>query len=349
MGWLWLFGPWLGCSTFFGAADGGSEGAPAVTAPSPSPSPSPSPKKHRRARSDDEDIDVIGAFSPAEDPCAASEHPGLYTFDQTVDGQASHALLFVPPGPGPHDLVVILHGGTSTPERILSQTRFVDRATADGFAVLAPSAAVMGDKGAHWNSGKFDGKVHGGRDDVAFLDDITASAKAAVCGKRVLSAGFSSGGQMAHRWGCEGKEPDAVLSAAGELLVDPAGCTPRPVRGYVGTQDKVFDGPPLEGSDQPSAVQTIELWAKLNGCSDAPPVIETSEDAACRKYQGCAHATELCVVDGFPHGWPSPTSRRKPTRCDATADGMRWFEGAVKAPAPAPAAPAKGGKKRGRG
>jgi polyhydroxybutyrate depolymerase len=343
----WVWGAWLGCSTAV-APSPVTEGA---EAPEPRPEPSGRQGRSRRGRggggggNGGPSVDVIGAFTPSDDPCAAFEAPGVYTYDKEYEGKRSHTLLYVPAGPGPHDLVVVLHGGGSSPERILSQTRFVEQATQDGFAVLAPSAGVMGDKGPHWNSGKFDDKLDDlgvvPRDDVAYLDQLTRQARADVCASRVLAAGFSSGGQMVHRWGCEGKEPAAVLSAAGELLVDPGTCASRPVRGYVGTEDKVFDGPPLEGSGQPSAVQTIELWARINGCNNAPPETRQSEDAKCQVWQGCSKSTELCVIEGYPHGWPAPWSR-KPTRCNATLDGMRWFEAAV--PEQLEPEPVEGGK-----
>lgn len=270
----------------------------------------------------------LGEFRRAGDPCAAPAVPGLYHIDTEFEGTTSRALLYVPSTPGPHDLVVLLHAGSATPQKILGQTRFSEQAERDGFVVLAPLAADVDGRGPHWNSGKFSTVVEAEhlRDDVAFLDALTRRVKGEICAQRVLVAGFSSGGQMAHRWGCEGREVDGVLTAAGELLVPASDChTPRAVRGYVGTADKVFDGPPLEGSDQPSAPETIEMWAGINGCNDKPPIETRDAEVTCREWQGCEASTQLCVIEGFPHGWPSPWHRKKPIRANATADGIAWF------------------------
>lgn len=313
-----------------GEADGGGE--PRAEKPRKA---RPDRAAPRRGAEPEEDVRVNGVFAPQADPCARWEKPGVWHYDFPWQGRPTRGVIFVPESAGRRDLVVALHAGDATPGRILQQTRFVEKATQEGFVVLAPSGEDADGRGPRWNSGKFDGmqgqKV---RDDVAYLDALVRKVSAEVCADRVLAAGFSSGGQMVHRWACEGTEADAVLSAAGELLVDPAGCRgPRAVRGYVGTLDKVFDGPALEGSDQPSAPETIELWARINRCDPAAPPIESLEgDARCKRWQGCRASTELCVVQDFPHGWPAPWNTRKPTRCSATDEGWAWFRGPAAAP-----------------
>lgn len=327
------------CLVVVGAlmACGAGEKAPAeVSGAIPAaPEPEPSQPPDEAVTDDNEPTPPspnheLGLFHKAEDPCAANAKPGLYHLETEFNGKTVKSFLYVPAAAGPHDLVVLLHAGSATPQKILAQTRFAEQAEKDGFVVLAPMAGEVADRGAHWNSGKFSTVVDEDqqRDDVAFLDTLTKKVKTEICAKRVLTAGFSSGGQMAHRWGCEGKEVDAVLTAAGELLVDPESCSPRAVRGYVGTEDKVFRGPPLEGSDQPSAVQTIELWAKINRCNDEPPTETKDAEVTCKEWHGCKESTELCVVDGFPHGWPSPWHRKRPIHGNATADGIAWFRSA---------------------
>ncbi|MEQ1502727.1 MAG: hypothetical protein ABMB14_10885 [Myxococcota bacterium] len=344
VGFAVLFGTTVGCSNPLAPGQLPVEAAPASPSPaSPSPAakePKDEERSNRRgAEADDDDpepppaLHVQGAFVPEKNPCKdAASKSGLFHLDTEYEGKTNRSLIYVPSTPGPHDLVVLLHAGSATPAKILGQTRFQELAEREGFVVLAPPAAEMGDHGMHWNSGKFS-QEHVGeeihlRDDVAFLDQLTVKVKKDVCANQVLAAGFSSGGQMVHRWGCEGKEVDAILSAAGELLISPSDCrNPTPVRGYVGTLDKVFSGPPLEGSDQLSAPQTVEAWAKINGCDPSPPAEKVDGDTTCKEWHGCKRSTVLCVVDGFPHGWPAPFSKKKATTGNATSDGMTWFRG----------------------
>jgi len=165
------------------------------------------------------------------------------------------------------------------------------------------------------------------RDDVAYLDELVRYVSGDVCAERVLAAGFSNGGQMAQRWLCQGSEPDGAITAAGTLLVDPGTCkTARPIRGYIGTKDKLYTEPPLEGSSQPNAVESIEAWAKINQCNDAEPKVTKNGDESCKTWKGCTKTTSLCIVDGFPHGWPAPWSSKKKVPTNATASGWEWFE-----------------------
>jgi polyhydroxybutyrate depolymerase len=294
--------------------------------------------QQRRAPADDEedgeeidmpDLHVLGPLPTRDRPCDQPAAAGLYDLKTEFGGKTYTTLVYVPAGSGSHDMIVALHGGRSTPQQILAQTRFTELADHENLVVVAPPAHELADRGARWNTGKFD-EVEGSptdrRDDVAFLDKVTEQVRAQVCGKRVLAAGFSSGGQMVQRWGCESRIPDAMLSAAGTLLVPHSSCRgPKPVLGFIGTLDKGFDEAPVPGTDQPNAQQSLELWAKVNHCSDKAPVETVRGDARCRTWQGCKAPTELCIVDGFPHGWPAPWNRRKPTQINASTEGLAWF------------------------
>jgi poly(3-hydroxybutyrate) depolymerase len=285
----------------------------------------------------------VGAFRPVEDPCAGFGDGGLFTYSLEFDGQRWESMLQVPPGPGPFDLVVILHGGDGDPVKFLAQTRFDEGVEGPLPVVLAPTSAPLGGKGKHWNSGNHPDGERGGRDDVAYLDRLTAAVRADVCAQRVLAAGFSNGGQMAMRWGCQGKEPQATLTAAGRLLVPPASCRPLPTRGYIGTKDPVYDDRPQDGPEQRSVVQSFDAWSQINGCK-GDPAERRVKDARCRGWQGCGEPTELCIITDLHHTWPSPRNRKKPTETDTTVDGLAWFREVV----PEPKEGAGGGRERPR-
>ena len=69
-----------------------------------------------------------------------------------------------------------------------------------------------------------------------------------------------------------------------------------------------------------------DLWATINGCSDAPPTVVPGRDKTCTTWQGCEAPTELCVVHGMPHAWPAPWGQ-KAAPVDATTEGWAWFLG----------------------
>jgi len=260
--------------------------------------------------------------APADGSCLG---PGRYEVRHPGDRVPS---VLVVEGARAKTLVVALHGGGGNARKILRQTRLDGLAKQQGgVAVLVPHAADMAGHGPHWNTGKFTDILPPGtgRDDVAYLDGLVDKVQGAVCAERVLGVGFSNGGQMVHRWACQGSSLDAVLSGAGTLLVDPATCKgPMPLRSYVGTEDRIYREPPRAGTDQPNVPESAELWAKINRC-DPEPTFSEDEHRRCAVWSGCAAPVTLCAVKGFPHGWPAPWARRKPTQVNATTEGWAWF------------------------
>ena len=189
----------------------------------------------------------------------------------------------------------------------------------------------MGMVGWSWNAGGccgFSSEERNDVADVAFLDAITEQVSERTCGAEVLAAGFSAGGMMTHRWGCESDIPDALLPAAGPVMVDQCEGEPKPIRHYHGTEDPTV---PIEGGASPrnsmdyrSADASMEFWRVRNACTDAEPTIVEDGDVVCQQWD-CAARTELCEVVGWGHQWPGG-SNRAPGQHDATRDGYAWFQ-----------------------
>lgn len=293
------------------------------------------PKEKREGRS------RKGKGAPTEplpdraDPCGAIDG-GAYVYRFAFQGETHEVPVFVGDSEGPRDLAVLLHGGKGGAQSILKKTLFHDKALEEGFAVAAPTGSDIAGRGARWNTGKFDDELEEHlrpgeeiRDDVAFLDAMTKGLRRDLCVDNVVTVGFSSGGQMTHRWGCEGTQVDVVMSAAGELLVPEKGCTPRPVLGYVGKLDRVYrEGPNPKDPTQPSAPETIEIWAKINRCKGEPRKRRV-KDATCMVYEDCKRPTQLCVVDDMPHGFPVPWGDDG-VEFNGRDYGWDWFQDDVK-------------------
>jgi polyhydroxybutyrate depolymerase len=166
---------------------------------------------------------------------------------------------------------------------------------------------------------------------VAFLEAAAAEAQEMLCGDRVLAAGFSAGAMMAHRWGCEGKQVDAVLPSSGPLMFGGAcGSDPLPVRHHHGTADERV---PYGGgtgdrgvNDFKSVDITMAAWRERNQCTDAPPTIETQGNTTCESWS-CAASTELCTIHDFGHAWPGGLNTG--ADIDATRAGWAWFRDLV--------------------
>ncbi|NCG22073.1 MAG: hypothetical protein GWP91_23910 [Rhodobacterales bacterium] len=268
------------------------------------------------------------SWKAPEAPCTEKLQKGFFTYPFEWEGKQVKVRMYLPGGPPNRDIVVALHGGSGSAKSIVRRTELDERAQEDKFILLVPIASPWTEQhGTRWKSGKFTTKIDTTpfRDDVAFLDALTRAVKKDTCSKDILAVGFSNGGQMAYRWGCQSTLPSAILSVAGTLLVDPSSCKgPTPVRGYVGKDDRLFTEAPFPDTDQPTAIETLSLWAKINQCSTKAPIRTTQGDATCAEWQDCQASTILCVVDGFPHAWPVPSQKTNPD-CNATQDGWTWF------------------------
>ncbi|MFT4622540.1 MAG: polyhydroxybutyrate depolymerase [Myxococcota bacterium] len=265
-----------------------------------------------------------------DDPCAVWAEPGLYHVVVEVEGEPKRRpLVYVPGSAGPRDIVVGLHGGGGAGREFASTTRFAELAEREGFVLVVPDG--LGFFRNSWNAGGGCCGESGGReiDDVAFLDATSALLHERVCGGKVLAAGFSAGSMMAHRWGCQGREVDAVLASSGPLMVSPDSCRtpPLPVRHYHGEADQRV---PYDGgygdqaqNDFRSADATMEHWRVRNRCSTDSPRRDVDGDTTCLSWQ-CEVATTLCSIDGYGHAWPG--GENQGASSDATFDGWAWFQ-----------------------
>ncbi len=249
-------------------------------------------------------IGCVTGLPEVGDPCAQWQDPGLYTHKTEVDGKKRKAYVWVPATEGPRDVVVALHGAGQTARQFSEVSQFIKRAEAQNFVAVYPQGlAFLWLHG--WNAGECCGNVdEPQRDaaDVAFLEQLTREVSDLTCGDRVLATGFSNGGMMAHRWGCEGTEVDAVVAASGQLAWK-GDCTgdPLPVRHYHGTADPKVS---LESEDGKLSVdETMAIWRERNACLDQPPEVTVDGPMTCSVWS-CDAPTEQCLIEGWDHRWP---------------------------------------------
>jgi polyhydroxybutyrate depolymerase len=246
-------------------------------------------------------------------------------------------------------VVILLHGATGSGEEMARLTGFDRQSDRIGWIAAYLDAHNPGPNGG-WDAHACCAQP--GVDDLAFvrrvIDIITTEE--AVDPARVSIAGFSRGGMMAYRLGCELADRVSAIAVVAGNMADRFGsvagvrCWPsRPVSVLVvhGTGDRNV---PAEGGPGPDELryfserpdlgvgvedvihyapleQVLRHWRQVNNCSvvealvDAPPVTT-------RRWDGPAGVcVESWLIAGGTHTWPGPS--HPSGSADASLDASR--------------------------
>lgn len=258
--------------------------------------------------------------------------------------------LYVPPGYDPAQpvpVVVSLHGFLSNPNSHATISGWHELADREGFLVVYPQGTSFPQR---WNAGTTWGTA--GVDDVQFFHDLLddLSAVAAVDHSQVYVNGFSNGGGMSVRIGCEMADRVAAIGSVAGAVVDLQDCSPShpvPVMAFHGTADPVVSyeggdmrGRPLRQGAELTQAPTyflgaegwVAVWAEGNGCAPTPEVIPPQGDVQGRRYIGCDQDAEVVlytIEDGghtWPGGQPIPGVGKTSRDIDATDEMWRFFQ-----------------------
>jgi len=268
----------------------------------------------------------------------------------TIGKTKRTAQLHVPKGYDPKkgaSLVLAFHGYGSTASGMRSQTNLDDEADKRGVIVAYVQGIGIASNG--FNGGDCCGQPAWIQpaDDVKLAREIVKSVSEEFCvdPKRVYSAGFSNGGFMSYRIGCEAADMfAAVASIAGVLGVAPDKCTPsRPVPIFHahGTSDPVV---PFKGGGAVSGLgeavginfrsveETLSTFRSKYSCASTPKPTESKGDSKCERWDGCADgaAVELCTIESGGHQWPggastNPLAGKTSKDLNATARLLDFF------------------------
>lgn len=270
------------------------------------------------------------------------------------DGLRRTYRVYVPPsydGAEPAPLVLALHGGRGTGEKMERNTGFDPLADREGFIVVYPDGINH-----HWNDGRADRRHEDVRDvdDVGFIsaliDHLIEGYE--VDPKRVYVTGVSNGGILARRLGAELSEKIAAIAPVA-AAIPVSGNTKEPLAPRSGEQEPVsvamingiedrlvrWEGGYVlgeRGGETLPAPETAGRWARTNACAPEPRVeylpdrvpddgIRTRRET----YAGCAQGNEvvLYALEGGGHGWPaSKLVRNSEHEIEATEVVWAFFE-----------------------
>lgn len=222
-------------------------------------------------------------------------------------------------------LVVALHGGGGTGQKMEKLSQLDLPADRGGFIVAYPDAVER-----HWNDGRGLSKYRSQKeniDDVGFISKMidAIAAEYSIDRERVYVTGASNGAMMSLRLGCELADKITAMapvigSMPENLVAECAPARPIPLMMINGTDDPLV---PWEGGYVHifrkklgkiiSVPQTIEFWVARNGCSPDPQITkepDTDPNDGTRVQKSvhgqCADGADVVLyeIQGGGHTWP---------------------------------------------
>ena len=278
-------------------------------------------------------MNATGCLFPVSHEALTSPYPAAGTMRRDVrapGGTRSYVVhLPVRAAGTPRPLLLVLHGSGGSGRGMADDTRLDSIADLRGFVVAYPDGVrgILGAQTTDWNAGTCCGLAQRGNvDDVGFLrvliDDV--SSHTAIDPSRVYVAGFSDGGRMTYRAGCELSDRIAAIAVvAGSLVAER--CQPARVPSLIaihGTRDTdvAFDEAVSSRAAQGDSARratagaeklppSVVTWGRLAGCtgtSASQPDVRDSRVASVI-LTGCV-TTDISVfsIRGGTHEWPRP-------------------------------------------
>jgi polyhydroxybutyrate depolymerase len=255
-----------------------------------------------------------------------AEQTRIYTqLTAKIDGRERTYLLYLPSHYQRRKaipLVVFLHGGGGSAKQADNTYHWREKAETEGFALLypegVPNGGLLGIR--TWNAGSCcQYALKHNIDDLAFiaalLDELTINYPQ-LNSQRVYVTGMSNGAMMAYRLACEiPHRIAAIASVAGTMvysgLCDASGIPLLHIHSRLDGRVPFNGGEGVAGNYFPAAMQGVNQWRELNGCS-AEADIRQFDLYSVGHYQNCRSAAPvtLIVTEDGGHSWPEAKPRR---------------------------------------
>jgi polyhydroxybutyrate depolymerase len=246
----------------------------------------------------------------------------------------------LPSGPGPHPVLLELHGYTSNAAQMTLYSGLSELGADAGFVVVAVDGREPQARRWALADARPDPDAMA-LSDVAVIDAVVGALLPSFCGdtEQVYAAGMSNGAVFGAVFACHSDHPVRAVGSVA-FTTGRAGCDDDrqvPTVGFHGTADLIV---PFAGRDVP-AIRSVLGWAlepaeeamddkaALNGC-DGFEDEAVGPDVTRRTWRDCDAETVFFRIEGGGHGWPGPAAAANPilgstATVDASAIIVEFF------------------------
>jgi polyhydroxybutyrate depolymerase len=254
--------------------------------------------------------------------------PGRYRVVVRIDDH-NRNFIFVTPkgfkfGEQKLPIVFFFHGAGGTAEQASRTYGWAEKADAEHFFAVFPEGLPVQPKGASsfllnphiWRDERAELPARG-IDDVHFFEELLNKLEAVlpIDQRRLYVTGFSNGAGMTFTLGAHFSDRIAAIapvSSQSFIHLD-ALARPLPVYYLTGTADPLI---PYHGGTTtlpwgttrtlPPVQETVDTWARLDGCSPKPRVVSDHDGVRVLRYGPGRNQAEILftTVEGNGHHWP---------------------------------------------
>ncbi|QQG35350.1 MAG: alpha/beta fold hydrolase [Micavibrio aeruginosavorus] len=255
---------------------------------------------------------------------AWAEPSGHQKRSLTIQGQERAYYLYAPSSlkenAFQYPLIIALHGGGSSPERLIDATQFSTRAREDDMIVAYPVGTGDSDTRRYWNARACCSSAQENlAADEEFIEALLTELVQTlpVDRKRIYIAGFSNGGMLAYRLASRlGDRLAAVGVVAGAMFDDqPRPIAPVSIIMFHGLADNVV---PAKGgigkkSGMKSEVEAPfkpisdihQFWLQENKCQTPPEENESGNITTLASHHCAGNVSVvLNTIRNCGHNWP---------------------------------------------
>lgn len=264
-----------------------------------------------------EATDEPDATAEATQPPNVAEFPGPGSYNVREDfGEEQRTFVIDIPQSysddgDPVPLVFVLHGAGGDGNGIRSFSGFAQLGEEENFISVFPSGLNGG-----WNDGRPDPGL-AVIDDLGYFDHLISllTRSLNIDTDRIYSSGYSMGGMMSYRLGCNLPDRIAAIASVAStmpvyILEECDAAPPLPVLLIQGTDDNVVPWTGIRGGYL-SAVLTMQYWTEHNDCPyETEIVIEPDIDPTDNtivmreQYADCDAEVMMYAVYRGGHTWP---------------------------------------------
>jgi len=269
--------------------------------------------------------------------------PGKHRVSIRIDNRDRKFIFVTPQGfqPGqPLPIVFFFHGAGGKAEQAAKTYGWAEKADAENFFAVFPQGLPVRPDGIGsfalnpniWRDQRAGMQV-AGVNDVHFFEELLDRLEATlpIDPKRIYVTGFSNGAGMTFTLGARFADRIAAIapvSSQSFVRVD-ALARPVPVYYLTGTADPLI---PYHGGTVkmpwgntrtlPPVQESIDTWARLDGCPPEPEVISDANGVSVLRYGPDRDDSEILftTVEGNGHHWPDSVELLPHAICGPTLD-----------------------------